>query len=93
MGFLCMRRDVSVAGGLASLGSAFSLHAQRCFLGGLLLLYDLFVFSACAEMFLQEEPTRHTTVCFLCMRRDVSKVDEDKKFDEEFSLLAQRCFP
>ena len=90
--FLCMRRDVSTATAVAIAALLFSLHAQRCFLVVLLCSIYRSVFSACAEMFPQYTLHRHAHWGFLCMRRDVSKSDEEGFRRVLFSLHAQRCF-
>ena len=52
---LCMRRDVSPSPVDTLIVGPSSLHAQRCFPVKVVMKTVLKVFSACAEMFLDEE--------------------------------------
>ena len=70
----------------------FSLRVQRCFLRALEQEGSSDVFSACAEMFLQEKLDRLKEEGFLCVCRDVSLILDGREPMGQFSLRVQRCF-
>ena len=70
--FLCLRRGVSKAELLASVGMDFSLPTQRCFSTGVISAFGESLFSAYAEVFLSAQGRDSSLRAFLCLRRGVS---------------------
>ena len=90
--FLCTCRDVSLIGTWSSSQSMFSLHMQRCFLLTNVKTALGIVFSAHAEMFLEQDASHIAWGCFLCTCRDVSQYCHFSIVFFLFSLHMQRCF-
>ena len=70
--FLCLRRGVSVAIKAAPALARFSLPTQRCFPDYVAIAKEYMLFSAYAEVFLQNCLKPSSDFSFLCLRRGVS---------------------
>ena len=70
--FLCLRRGVSRGLSILFLYECFSLPTQRCFPRGSSTPPPASLFSAYAEVFLEDHQDRSPELAFLCLRRGVS---------------------
>ena len=90
--FLCLRRGVSTTGYQPLPGSNFSLPTQRCFRRIRIRSPASPLFSAYAEVFLEDALPTSVSASFLCLRRGVSFLSEKFGSYHDFSLPTQRCF-
>ena len=74
--FLCLRRGVSTTGYQPLPGSNFSLPTQRCFRRIRIRSPASPLFSAYAEVFLEDALPTSVSASFLCLRRGVSDLDD-----------------
>ena len=70
--FLCLRRGVSITSPSATPASPFSLPTQRCFSRRTKRRSESLLFSAYAEVFLDQLALGGGLATFLCLRRGVS---------------------
>ena len=91
--FLCLRRGVSQGAHHPGGRKSFSLPTQRCFFPALEQQCRSLLFSAYAEVFLNDRKTVLKEDAFLCLRRGVSDTRERRGLHLIFSLPTQRCFP
>ena len=90
--FLCLRRGVSIERMGYGPIIPFSLPTQRCFFEFRCRCATLELFSAYAEVFLDQLALGGGLATFLCLRRGVSSPIPDAKRRRAFSLPTQRCF-
>ena len=90
--FLCLRRGVSNGIATTYTQDSFSLPTQRCFLSTQKLEFLCWLFSAYAEVFLNDRKTVLKKDAFLCLRRGVSALQRSNIQTRYFSLPTQRCF-
>ena len=88
--FLCLRRGVSVAIKAAPALARFSLPTQRCFPDYVAIAKEYMLFSAYAEVFLQNCLKPSSDFSFLCLRRGVSWfIGRHPLCEELFSAYAE----
>ena len=90
--FLCLRRGVSTTGYQPLPGSNFSLPTQRCFRRIRIRSPASPLFSAYAEVFLEDALPTSVSASFLCLRRGVSRYLAKRVLGFDISLPTQRCF-
>ena len=90
--FLCLRRGVSSQRHLLCRVGCFSLPTQRCFSSPRFLRVPFPLFSAYAEVFLEDALPTSVSASFLCLRRGVSRYLAKRVLGFDFSLPTQRCF-